>query len=64
MAAPPSTASAETQQIQQRYAEGHGAAPASSTQTASAVPTQALSGSATNTATDVTKPKSTGGKNV
>jgi hypothetical protein len=51
MAAPPSTASAETKQIQQQYAAGHGAP-----QTPSALPAQALSGAQTGTKSDVVKP--------
>jgi hypothetical protein len=51
MAAPPSTASAETKQIQQQYAAGHGAP-----QTPSALPAQALSGTQTGTKSDVVKP--------
>jgi type IV secretion system protein VirB6 len=51
MAAPPSTASAETKQIQQQYAAGHGAP-----QAPSALPAQALSGTQTGTKSDVVKP--------
>jgi hypothetical protein len=51
MAAPPSSASAETKQIQQQYAAGHGAP-----QTPSALPAQALSGTQTGTKSDVVKP--------
>jgi hypothetical protein len=54
MAAPPSTASAETKQIQQQYAAGHGAP-----QTPSALPVQALLGAQTGAKSDVVKPNRT-----
>lgn len=61
MAAPPSGADANTQQIQQQYAATHGGSGSvdggSAAPTASALPSQALNGSKTGTTTDVVKPK-------